>query len=76
MPVPYAEREAQVEELVSELERAVSAAADKYDVNMTLQGRTMDYASPSALTQDRTSAPKAVYDPRIVGNDMGALGHG
>ena len=66
-----AEREAQVEELVSELERAVSAAADKYDVNMTLQGRTMDYASPSALTQDRTSAPKAVYDPRIVGNDMG-----
>ncbi len=66
-----AEREMQVEELVAELERAVNAGADKYDVNMTLQGRTMDYASPSALTQQRNSPPKAVYDPRIVGNDMG-----
>ncbi len=65
------EREAQVEELVAELERAVNIGADKYDVNMTLQGRTMDYASPSALTQNRTAPPKAVYDPRIVGNDMG-----
>ncbi len=65
------QRQAQVEELVSELERAVTIGADKYDVNMTLQGRTMDYNSPAALTQNRTSAPKAVYDPRIVGNDMG-----
>ena len=24
-----------------------------------------------ALTQNRTTPPKAVYDPRIVGNDMG-----
>ncbi|MBR2392688.1 MAG: hypothetical protein IKA93_03855, partial [Elusimicrobiaceae bacterium] len=38
---------------------------------MSLQGRTPDYASPSALTQHNTTAPKAVYDPRIVGNDMG-----
>ncbi len=65
------QRQAQVEELVGELERAVSMGADKYDVNMTLQGRTMDYNSPAALTQNRTTAPKAVYDPRIVGNDMG-----
>lgn len=65
------EREKQVEELVAELERAVNIGADKYDVNMTLQGRTMDYASPSALTQERNAPPKAVYDPRIVGNDMG-----
>lgn len=65
------ERETQVKELVAELERAVNAAADKYDVSMTLQGRTMDYASPSALTQSRSAPPKAVYDPRIVGNDMG-----
>ena len=66
-----ARRSAQVAELVQELERAVSAGEDKYDVNMTLQGRTMDYASPTALTQNRTTTPKAVYDPRIVGNDMG-----
>ena len=38
---------------------------------MTVQGRTMDFNSPSALTQNRTTTPKAVYDPRIVGNDMG-----
>lgn len=65
------EREAQVNELITDLERAVTVGADKYDVNMTLQGRTMDYASPSALTQERSAPPKAVYDPRIVGNDMG-----
>ena len=64
-------RAAQVDELITELTRAATAGADKYDVNMTLQGRTMDYASPSALTQNRTAPPKAVYDPRIVGNDMG-----
>lgn len=66
-----AQRAKQVEEFTAELERAVAAGADKYDVSMTLQGRTMDYASPSALTQDRSAPPKAVYDPRIVGNDMG-----
>lgn len=66
-----AQRAEQAEAFAAELERAVSAGADKYNVSMTLQGRTMDYASPSALTQNRTQAPKAVYDPRIVGNDMG-----
>ncbi len=64
-------RSRQVQELVAELDRAVSAASDRYDVSMTLQGRTLDYASPAALGQNRTTAPKAVYDPRIVGNDMG-----
>lgn len=66
-----AQRAAQVEELVAELQRAAETGGEKYTVNMTLQGRTMDYASPAALTQDRTAPPKAVYDPRIVGNDMG-----
>ncbi len=65
------ERTAQVEQLVQELAQAVTAGGEKYDVNMTLQGRTMDFNSPNALTQNRTTAPKAVYDPRIVGNDMG-----
>ena len=66
-----ASREQQVQELVEELARAVAAGSDKYDVNMALQGRTLDYRSPSALSQHRTAPPKAVYDPRIVGNDMG-----
>jgi len=66
-----AQRKAQVQELAEELSRAAAAGGDKYDVNMTLQGRTMDYNSPTALTQNRTTTPKAVYDPRIVGNDMG-----
>lgn len=65
------QRSAQVQELVQELHRAATAGGDKYQVNMTLQGRTMDFASPTALTQNRTTTPKAVYDPRIVGNDMG-----
>ena len=64
-------RARQVQELAAELGRAVAAAADRYDVSMTLQGRTLDYASPAALGLNRTTAPKAVYDPRIVGNDMG-----
>ncbi len=64
-------RAKQVEELTAELVRAATMATEQYDVSMTLQGRTMDYNSPSALTQERTTAPKAVYDPRIVGNDMG-----
>ncbi len=66
-----AQRGKQVEQLTAELERAVSSGADKYDVSMTLQGRTLDFASPTALSQNRTAPPKAVYDPRIVGNDMG-----
>ena len=45
--------------------------AGKYNVNLSMQGRTVDFASPSALTQNNLNAPKAVYDPRIVGNDMG-----
>lgn len=64
-------RASQVENFTQELARAATMGGDKYQVSMTLQGRTMDYASPSALTQNRTVAPKAVYDPRIVGNDMG-----
>ena len=66
-----AARAAQVKELADELRRVVSSAAGKYNVGMTLSGRTPDYASPSALTQQRSAPPKAVYDPRIVGNDMG-----
>ena len=64
-------RSKQVDELATELLRAATAAGEQYQVSLMLQGRTMDYASPSALTQNRTTAPKAVYDPRIVGNDMG-----
>lgn len=66
-----ATRQQQVQELAEELARAVTAGSEKYDVNMALQGRTLDFRSPSALTQHRTAPPKAVYDPRIVGNDMG-----
>lgn len=65
------DREQQVQDLAAELTRAVEAGAEKYDVNMALQGRTLDFRSPTALTQNRTAPPKAVYDPRIVGNDMG-----
>ena len=65
------QRATQVKELAAELEKAVQAGSGKYDVNMTLQGRTADYTAANALTQNRTVAPKAVYDPRIVGNDMG-----
>ncbi len=66
-----ATREQQVQNLADELARAIEAGSDKYDVSMALQGRTLDFRSPSALTQNRTAPPKAVYDPRIVGNDMG-----
>jgi len=61
----------QVQAFADELARAVQAGSEKYDVNMALQGRTADYRAPSALTQNRSHTPKAVYDPRIVGNDMG-----
>ena len=60
-----------IEDFISGLEQTLLQADGKYNVNMSLQGRTMDYNAPSALTQNNTTAPKAVYDPRIVGNDMG-----
>ncbi len=65
------ERAKQVETVASALRQAVSEAEEGYQINLSLQGRTADYAAPGALTQNRTTAPKAVYDPRIVGNDMG-----
>ena len=65
------ERAEQIEQFVAGLEQTLAQAGEGYNINLSLQGRTPDYASPSALTQDNTTAPKAVYDPRIVGNDMG-----
>ncbi len=65
------QRKKQIEDFISGLEQTLLQADGKYNVNMSLQGRTMDYNAPSALTQNNTTAPKAVYDPRIVGNDMG-----
>ena len=64
-------RQTQINELTEGLRAAVAQADGKHQVNLSLQGRTMDFNSPSALTQNRTTAPRAVYDPRIVGNDMG-----
>ncbi len=66
-----AQREAQINEFISGLEQAVKQGEGKYDVTLSLQGRTLDYASPQALTQNNSSAPRAAYDPRMVGNDMG-----
>lgn len=65
------ERQQQIDNLISGLEQAVAEGSGKYNVNLSMQGRTVDFASPSALTQNNLNAPKAVYDPRIVGNDMG-----
>ncbi len=65
------ERQQQIDNLISGLEQAVAEGNGKYNVNLSMQGRTVDFASPSALTQNNLNAPKAVYDPRIVGNDMG-----
>jgi len=70
-PADAQSREQQIENLVEGLKSAVSQANENYQVNLSLQGRTPDYNAPSALTQNRTAPPKAVYDPRIVGNDMG-----
>ena len=64
-------RQTQINELTEGLRAAVAQADGKHQVNLSLQGRTMDFNSPSALSQNRTVAPRAVYDPRIVGNDMG-----
>lgn len=63
-------RAKQIEDFTSAVRQAVQEGGDM-QVNLSLQGRTADYAAPGALTQNRTTAPKAVYDPRIVGNDMG-----
>ena len=64
-------RREQIDNLINGLRQAVANAPKDYNVNLSMQGRTLDYNSPSALTQNRTAPPKAVYDPRIVGNDMG-----
>ncbi len=64
-------REQQIQNLVDGIRQSVAQAAGKYNVNLSMQGRTLDYNAPSALTQNRNAPPKAVYDPRIVGNDMG-----
>lgn len=64
-------REAQIKEFADGLRQAVAGAGEQEQVSLSLQGKTADYNSAYALGQNRTSAPKAVYDPRIVGNDMG-----
>lgn len=64
-------REKQIEEFISGVRQAVAQGEGKYNVSLSLQGRTADFSSPRALTAAHTVAPKAVYDPRIVGNDMG-----
>lgn len=64
-------RAKQVEDFSVAVRQVISEAPQGYQVNLSLQGRTADYAAPNALTQNRTTTPKAVYDPRIVGNDMG-----
>ena len=64
-------RQQQIKDFIGGLRETVAQAAGTYHVNLSMQGRTLDYNAPSALTQDRTTVPKAVYDPRIVGNDMG-----
>ncbi len=77
-PVEESVRQQQIDELITGLEKGVSeAASNDYQVSLSMQGRTPDYNAPTALTQNRTTAPKAVYDPRIVGNDMGlwVMGH-
>lgn len=64
------EREEQIKNFSQGLREVVSQRPEGYQVNLSLQGRTADYAAPHALTQNG-AVPKAVYDPRIVGNDMG-----
>lgn len=64
-------RENQIAEFISGVRQAVAREEGKYNVSLSLQGRTADFASPRALTQNDGAPPKAVYDPRIVGNDMG-----
>ena len=66
-----ATRRDQIDNLINGLKQAVASAPENYNVSLSMQGRTLDYNSPAALGQHRTTPPKAVYDPRIVGNDMG-----
>ena len=64
-------REEQIVAFREGLQQAVASGGENQQVNLSLQGRTADYNSSYALGQNRTAPPKAVYDPRIVGNDMG-----
>lgn len=64
-------RRQQIQEFGEGLRKTVEQLRPNYQVNLSMKGRTLDYNSPYALNENRASAPKAVYDPRIVGNDMG-----
>lgn len=66
-----ATREAQIKDLGRGLRQAVSGAGENEQINLSLQGRTADYRAAYAVGANRMAPPKAVYDPRIVGNDMG-----
>ena len=70
-PTDAQNRQNQINQFVDSLRQAVLQADEKHQITLSMQGRTPDYNAPSALTQNRTAAPKAVYDPRLVGNDMG-----
>ena len=64
-------RAKQIEDFTASIRQAVSQVPQDYAVNLSLQGRTVDYRAAGAITQNRSAPPKAVYDPRVVGNDMG-----
>ena len=65
------QRATQISDFTNGLTQAVSQTEPGLRVNLSLQGRTPDYTAPGAVTQNRSAPPKAVYDPHIVGNDMG-----
>lgn len=65
------ERAKQIEDFTASIRQAVSQVPQDYVVNLSLQGRTVDYRASGAISQNRSAPPKAVYDPRVVGNDMG-----
>jgi len=72
LPATDAQKRAeQIKNLADGLREAVATAKENEQVSLSMQGRTADYNSAYALGENRNSAPKAVYDPRIVGNDMG-----
>lgn len=64
-------REEQLAQFAQGVRQSVAQTDAGMQVNLSLQGRTPDYDSPRALTQQNNVPPKAVYDPHIVGNDMG-----
>jgi len=64
-------RTEQLAQFAQGLRQSVAQTDAGLQVNLSLQGRTADYDSPRALTQQNNVPPKAVYDPHIVGNDMG-----